>query len=250
MKTDLFQSCGHCWAFQICWHIECSTFIELSFRIWNSSTGIPSPPPALFIMMLSKAHLMSHSRMSGSRWVITPSWLSGSWRSFLYSSSVYSCPLFLISFASVRSVPFQSFIKPFFAWNVPLVSLIFLKRSLVFPILLFYCISLHWSLRKAFLSLLAILWNSAFKWEYLSLSPLLFASPLFTAICNVSSDNHSTFLHFFSIGMVLIPVSYTMSWTSIHSSSGSLSIRSSPLNLFLTSTYNPKGFDLGHTWMV
>ena len=23
MKTDLFQSCGHCWVFQICWHIEC-----------------------------------------------------------------------------------------------------------------------------------------------------------------------------------------------------------------------------------
>ena len=35
--------------------------------------------------MLSKAHLTSHSRMSGSRSVITPSWLSGSWRSFLYS---------------------------------------------------------------------------------------------------------------------------------------------------------------------
>ena len=29
--------------------------------------------------------------MSGSRWVITPSWLSGPWRPFLYSSSVYSC---------------------------------------------------------------------------------------------------------------------------------------------------------------
>ena len=25
MKTDLFQSCDHCWIFQICWHIECST---------------------------------------------------------------------------------------------------------------------------------------------------------------------------------------------------------------------------------
>ena len=40
-----------------------------------------------------KAHLTSHSKMSGCRWVITPSWLSGSWRSFLYSSSVYSCHL-------------------------------------------------------------------------------------------------------------------------------------------------------------
>ena len=90
MKTDLFQSCGHCWVFQICWHIECSTFTASSFRIWNSSTGIPSPPLALFIVMLPKAHLTLHSRMSGSRWVITPLWLSGSWRSFLYSSSVYS----------------------------------------------------------------------------------------------------------------------------------------------------------------
>ena len=30
MKTDLFQSCGHCWAFQICWHIEWSTFTASS----------------------------------------------------------------------------------------------------------------------------------------------------------------------------------------------------------------------------
>ena len=86
MKTDLFQSCGHCWLFQICWHIECSTFRASSFRIWNSWTGMPSPPLALFVVMLPQAHLTSHTRMSGSRWVITPSWLSGSWRSFLYSS--------------------------------------------------------------------------------------------------------------------------------------------------------------------
>ena len=30
MKTDLFQSCGHSWVFQICWHIECSTFAASS----------------------------------------------------------------------------------------------------------------------------------------------------------------------------------------------------------------------------
>ena len=40
--------------------------------------------------------LTSHSKMSSSRLVITSSWLSGSWRSFLYSPSVYSCHLFLI----------------------------------------------------------------------------------------------------------------------------------------------------------
>ena len=95
MKTDLFQSCGHYWVFQIYWCIEYSAFTASSFRIWNSSTGIPSPPLALFIVMLHKDNLTSHSRMSGSRWVITPLWLSGSWRYFLYSSSVYSCHLFL-----------------------------------------------------------------------------------------------------------------------------------------------------------
>ena len=41
------DQCGHCWVFQICWHIDCSTFKVSSFRIWNSSTGIPSPPLAL-----------------------------------------------------------------------------------------------------------------------------------------------------------------------------------------------------------
>ena len=75
METDLFQPCGHCWVFQICWHIECSTFTATFFRIWNSSAGIPSLPLALFIVMLPKAHFTSHSRMSGSRWEITPSWL-------------------------------------------------------------------------------------------------------------------------------------------------------------------------------
>ena len=105
VKTDIFQSCGHCWVFQICWHIECSTFTASSFRIWNSSTGIPSPPLALFVVMLLKARLTSHSRISGSRWVITPSWLFGSWRSFSYCS-VYSCHLFLILSASLRSIPF------------------------------------------------------------------------------------------------------------------------------------------------
>ena len=243
------QPPGCCWVFQICWHIDCSTFTASSFRIWNSSTGIPSPPLALFIVMLSKARLTSPSRMSGSRSVITPLWLSGSWRSFLYSSSVYSCHLVLISCASVRSIQFLSFIELIFAWNVPLVSLIFLKRSLVFPSLLFSSISLHWSLRKAFLSLLTIPWNSAFRCLYLSFSPLLFASLLFTAIFKASSDSHFAFLHFFSMGIVLIPVSCTMSQTSFHNSSGTLSDLV-PKIYFSLPLYNHKGFDLCHTWMV
>ena len=90
MKTDLFQSCVHCWVYQIFWHIECSIFTASSFRIWYSSIGIPSSPLALFVVMLPKAHLTSHSRMSGSRWMITPLWLSGSWTSFFFFFS--QCP--------------------------------------------------------------------------------------------------------------------------------------------------------------
>ena len=92
-----------------------------------------------------------------------------------------------------------------------------LSHSVVF--LYFFALEL----RKAFLSLLAILWNSAFRCLYLSFAPLLFASLLFTAICKASPDGHFAFLHFFSMGMVLIPVSCTMSQTSDHSSSGTLS---------------------------
>ena len=32
MKIDLFQSCGHCRVFQVCWHIECSTLTASSFQ--------------------------------------------------------------------------------------------------------------------------------------------------------------------------------------------------------------------------
>ena len=220
MKTELFLSCGHCWVFPICWLIRCTTVTASSFRIWSSSTGIPSPPLAFFIVMLPKPHWTSHSRMSGPRWVITPSWLSGWWRPFLYSSSMYYCHLFLISSASVRSIPFLSFIKPIFEWNVPLVSLIFLKRSLVFPILLFSSISLHWSLKKAFFSLLATLHSYAYIFLFLLCFSLLFFSQLFmrppqTAVL--------LFCIFFFLWIVLFFVSCTMSQTSIHRSSGTLS---------------------------
>ena len=197
-----------------------------------------SPPLVLFIVMLPKVHWTSQSRVSGSGWVTIPSWLSWSLRPLLYGSSVYSCLLFLISSCSVRSLPFLSFIVSILAWNVPLMTLIFLKRSLVFLILLFSSTSLHHSLKKAFWPLLAILCNSVFNWVYLSLSPLLFTSLLSSAICKASSDNHFAFLHFFLCGMVLFTVSCTVLQISVHSSSDILSTGSNPLNLFITSTDN------------
>ena len=249
VKIDLFQSCGHFWVFQIPWHIECSTFSASSFRIWNSSTGIPSPPLALFVVLLPEAHLTSHSRMSGSRWVITPCGYVAHEDLFLCSFSVYSYHLFLISSVSVRSILFMSFIVPILAWNIPLLSLIFLKRSLVFPTILFSSISLCWLLRKVFSSHLAVLWDSTFKWVYLSFSPLSFTS-LFLAICKASSDNHFAFLHFFFLGMVLFTASCTVSWTSVQFFRHSVLSDLIPWIYLSLPLYNHKGFDLGHTWMV
>ena len=39
--------------FQVYCPIKCSTLTESFFRIWNSSAGIPSPPPALFFSNVS-----------------------------------------------------------------------------------------------------------------------------------------------------------------------------------------------------
>ena len=53
---------------------------------WNSITSTS------FVVTLPKAYLTSHSRMSGCRWVITPSWLSRSLRFFLYRSVLILIP--------------------------------------------------------------------------------------------------------------------------------------------------------------
>ena len=154
---------------------------------------------------------------------------------FYDSSSVYSCHLFLISSASVMSLPFLSFIDPIFAWNIPLVSNFLeevssLSHSIVF--LYFFAlvteegflISPGYSLELCIQMGISFLFSFAFH----------FSS--FHSYFKASSDSHFAFLHFFFLRTVLIPVSCTMLRTSVHSSSGTLSIRSSPLNLFLTST--------------
>ena len=185
--------------------------------------------------------------MSGSRWMITPSWLSRSWRSFLYSSSVYSCHLFLISSASVKSILFLSCIVPIFAWNVPLLGISNFLEEIS---------SLSHSL--AFLYFFALITEESFlispcySLEFCIQIGIYFLFSFtfsFSSFLSYFSDNHFAFLHFFFLGMVLITASCTMSQTSIHSSSGTLSIRSNPLNLSLP-LYNCKGFDLGHTWMI
>ena len=133
----------------------------------------------------------------------------------------------------------QGFFEPLQClWKVIFLmrSLIFLKRSLVFPILLFSSISLHCSLRKSSSSLLAILWNSVFRWLYFSFSSLSFASLLFSAIYKASSDNHFAFLHFFFWRMVLITASCTM----LH-----------PLCIALQALYQIKFLEsICHSWCI
>ena len=121
-ETHIFQSHGHCWVFQICWHIECSTFIALSFRIWNSSDGVPSLPLIFFTVLLPKAHLTSHSRMSGFRWVTTPLGVIQVIKTFFYIVllSILATSLNLFCFCKIllflcwdRSLSLSLFFFPF-----------------------------------------------------------------------------------------------------------------------------------------
>ena len=159
-------------------------------------------------------------------------------------------PPLLIWSASGRSTPFLSFTVPIFAWNDPLVSLIFLKRSIVFHILLFSSISLHWSLRKAFLSLLASLWNSAFN-GYIFPFLLCFSLPFFSQL----------FIRPPQTATVLFCISFSWGWSwflspvqchkppSILHQTLCLSDLV-PYIYFSLPLYSHKGFDLGHIWMV
>ena len=103
--------------------------------------------------------------------------------------------------------------------------------------------------KEDFLSVLPILWNSAFGWVYLCLSPLTFTS-LFSAICKASSHNHFALLLFFFLGMVLVTASlqcYKPPSIVLQALYLSDLIPWICLSLPL---YKRKGFDLGHTWMV
>ena len=148
--------------------------------------------------MLPKPHLTSHFKVSGSEWETTPSWLSESLRSVLYSSSVYSFHLFWSFLLLLGLYCFCPLMCPSLDEMILWYSQFSWGDLLSYPFCclpLFLCIFL-W--RRP--SCLAILWNSAFSWVSLSLSPLLFPSLLSSAICKVSSDNHFAFLHFFCWG--------------------------------------------------
>ena len=138
--------------------------------------------------MLPKAHLTLHFRMSSSRWVITPLWLSGYEDLFVQVFCVF-CHLFLTS-ASIRSIPFLSFIVPIFAWNVPSVSLSFWRDLSSFP---FYCFPLflctdHWG-RLSYLSSLFLEFCLQMGIPFLCLFPFHFSSFL-SYLCLLCYDTY------------------------------------------------------------
>ena len=134
-----------------------------------------------------------------------PSWLSCSLRPFFYSSSVYSCQLFLIASASTKSLSFLSFIvKCSLGIFNFLEEISNLSHSIIF-LYFFSLFAYEGFLISPFYSLELFI-----QMGISSLSPLPLASLLFSAICKASSDKHFAFLHFFFLGIVLVTTSYTM----------------------------------------
>ena len=162
---------------------------------------------------------------------------------------MYFFHFFLISPASVGSIQLLSITMPIFVWNVPLVSLIFLKRSLVFPILLFSSIffALNWG-RLSYLSLLffGTLHFDGYIFPFLLCFLLLFFSKLF-------ERPPQTTIFFFCISFSWrrsrsLPPVQCHEPLSIVLQALCLSDLNPWIYLSL-SRYNCKGIDLYHTWM-
>ena len=105
---------------------------------------------------------------------------------------------------------------------------------------------------EAFLSLLIFfrtLLSNGYLFPFLPCFLLLFFSQLFVRPPQTNLLLFSFFLffffflHFFFLGIILVTASYTMSWSSAHSSSGTVSDLISWVCLSLP-LYNHKGFDL------
>ena len=106
---------------------------------------------------------------------------------YVYDFSVLYCAHSCIKCSSGRS-------------NFP-EAIYILYNSIIF-LLFLLC-----ALMKTFLSLLAILWKSAFHLVYIYLSPLPFTSLIFSAVLKAPSGNPFSFSHLFFLGMVVVTTS-------------------------------------------
>ena len=163
---------------------------------------------------------------------------------------MYFCHLFLISSASVRSIPFLSFLSPSLHEIFPWYLRMSWRDLYSFP---FYCFPLflcidHWG-RLSYLSLLffGTLNSNGYIFPFLLCFWLLFFSQLFVR-------PHQT-------AILLFCISFSWGWSwylspiqcheppSIVNQALCLSDLI-PWIYFSLPLYNCKGFDLGHTWMV
>ena len=216
MRIDLFQSCGYCWVFHICWHVESNILITSSFRVLTSSAGIPLHPPAVSTAVLPVAHFTLHNV-----WL----WVTDHTIIVIWLIKIFFCTVFVF---------FPSLLNLFCFHQVSTIISVFysahlwVKYSLdissfpeeifsLSPSVVFLCF-MRCSLKKAFLSLLIILWKSVFSWMCLSLSSFLFASLLSSAIRKASPQITTLPSSSSFFGMVLFAAFCTVLWTSVHSS--------------------------------
>ena len=145
------------------------------------------------------------------------------------------------------ALPFLSFIVPILAWNIPLISLIFLKRSLVFPILLFplfLCIVHLKRLSYLYFLFSGTLHSVGYIFPFLLCLLLLFFSQLFIR------PPQTTFLHFFFLED---DFSHHLMYNGMNLHAEFFRHSLPDLVPWISSSrplYNHKGFDLGHTWMT
>ena len=83
-------------------HVEYSTLTAPSFRVWNSSTGIPSPPLVMFIVMLPKVHLTSLP--TGREFYLSVRWNFASLPSFFFPPTPFSVFLLFRELWSYKTV--------------------------------------------------------------------------------------------------------------------------------------------------
>ena len=160
---------------------------------------------------------------------------------------MHSFHLFLMFSASIRYIPFLSFIVPIFGQNISLIFSIFQKRSLVFPFYYFpLCLCTVYGRRPSFLSLLffGTLSLGGCTFLFISCFSLLFFPQLF-----VKPPQITTLPSFISFSLRCFD-----QWLLYHIMNLSIVLKVpwSPgiILLFITSMYNHKEFDLGCTWMA
>ena len=146
--------------------------------------------------------MTSHSRMSVSRSVITPSWLFRSLRFLLYSFCIVLPPLPSIFFFKVHafsvlycahlcmkcSLGIFNFLKEISSFSHSIVFLYFFTLITEEGFLISPCYSLELCIQMGISFLLSFAFHFFF----------------FSAIFKASSDNHFLFFHLFFLGIVLI----------------------------------------------